>query len=179
MQAGRKEGGRKQGSKGKEARKLRPFISPSLSFISLRFPFIPPSYLLPFPFVSLSVPLRFPCIPKFAVISGTCLLHVLAFPAFIVISPSFSLFLYLPLRKSKNNIQCFGQREAEDPSRQRVGRGTRIIKLPRYVFPPPHPSWWGNRRGGRGYPLSSLRCPTRRTMSADFQPNLWNPPARF
>ena len=97
------------------------------------------------------------------------------------------------MSKNTEFFQIFGKRMQEAQASKKAGRGNRawdpcfatpgprrLRLVERHQIaarslggggpPPPHVSdvGWGGVRGG-GYPLSSLRCPTRREMSADLR----------
>ena len=102
------------------------------------------------------------------------------------------------MSKNTEFFQIFGKRMQEAQASKKAGRGNRawdpcfatpgprrLRLVERHQIaarslgggggpppPPPHVSdvGWGGVRGG-GYPLSSLRCPTRREMSADNNNN--------
>ena len=137
---------------------LFPFHSPCTPVVFISVPFMSRSPLFPFHFPLLSCHVDFLFAPLIS-------LHFLEFP---LCSPAF------PTKKTR-----FSQRfRKEDAQKHRVfqiaGRGIRAwdpcltpaprrlrLVAARYVSDV-------GEGGGGGYPLSSLRCPTRRAMSADM-----------
>ena len=144
-----------------------------IGFLVLCFPFIPPalpllSFLFQFPFVSLSFPAAF----------LSCRLPI-SFPHFLAL-PCIS-FLLPNISRKNTFFPAFSQ--SGTPSQQRAGRGNRAWD-PCFATPAPRlverhqiaarsvggGTYQTSGGGvlGRGYPLSSLRCATRREMSADI-----------
>ena len=133
-----------------------------IGFLVLCFPFIPPALPL-FSFLSLSCPFHFPllsCHVDF-LFPPLISLHFLAFP---LCSPVFPA----------NKTRFFQRFRKEDVQKHRVF--LRLVErhqiAARYVGDPPQKptyqtSGGGGERGG-GYPLSSSKYPTRRTMSANI-----------
>ena len=125
-----------------------------------------------------------------------CILALpLCSPVFPAKKHCFSSVFAKMMSKNTEFFQIFGKRMQEAQASKKAGRGTRawdpcfatpgprrLRLVERHQIaarslgggggpPPPPPTYQtsggGGVRGG-GYPLSSLRCPTRREMSADF-----------
>ena len=166
----------------------------SLCFVSLSFSLHSPCFhFCPFhvPFSSPLFPFHFP----FAFLSCRLPISSPHFPALPCVSPLLpsisrkqhgfsSVFRKEDVQKNTECFPDFRPQEAGNPNQQRAGRGNRAwdpcFATPRlverhqisarYVGEPPFsctPRIRRRARGG-GYPLSSLRCPTRRAMSADI-----------
>ena len=140
----------------------------SLCVVSSCFPFLPPALpcfqFCPSAFLSCRLP-----------ISSLISLHFLAFP---LCSPIFPAKKHGFPAFSQLGRPDFRQKEAGTPTQQRAGRGNRAWD-PCFPTPAPRRLLLVERHqiaarcltsgGGGGYPLSSLRCPTRRAMSADIR----------
>ena len=126
------------------------------------FPFYPctPLVFISVPFMSLSVPLCFPLISRcFPVMSTSYFL-----PSF----PCTSLHFPLAGNPSQKKEPAGGFEPGTPVLRRRLPEdyvSWNVIKLPRGTWgtPPPNPTYLTSGGGGRGegYPLSSLKYPTR------------------
>ena len=139
-------------------------------FLVLCLPFMPPSLHLHFSFLSPSFP--FHCVSfHFPVLS--CHVHFLspACPPVYVpfMSPLFSLHFpcISPSPVFFRKEHCSFQRFQKGVQQHRVVPGFRQNEATRA---PVFDVSGGGTRGG-GHPLSSLRCPTRRAISADTATN--------
>ena len=146
----------------------------SLSFVCLSVPPLTPLAFISFPFMSLSVALcclsflPVPCMSlHFSLFPLLISLHLVAFSLrSLVFLPNKSCCFPRVRKKDVNNtefFQSFSKRRPNTPNQQSAGREIRACD------PPPA---LRIRRGGGGkgdgYPLSSLKYPTRRAMSADI-----------
>ena len=174
-----------------------------IGFIALCFPVIPPALVfISVTVTSLSVPLCFPfisrCFPDMW--TSYFLPYFLALPCSSPWLPSIShkitVFSSVFAKRTSKNTAFFPdflQKQAGNPNQQKAGRGNRPLFCDtaprrlrlverhqitaRYVGGETKPCVidvsWGRTKGG-GYPLSSLRYPTRRTMSADMFFRWWH-----
>ena len=166
------------------------------------FPFHSPCISVPF--MSLSVPLCFPFIsPCFPVMLTSYFLPSfpctsLHFPFLPSISRKTRGFSSVFAKRTKKTefFQIFGKRRQEPlTSKEPAGGiepGTPVLRPPRRLrlverhqiaarsggggWRRRNPASRGGLRGG-GYPLFSLKYPTRRTMSADLEAGIWQGPA--
>ena len=155
-----------------------------IGFLVLCVPFIPPALPL-FAFLSFACPFQFPFVSLlFPAAFLSCRLpifspHLLALPCVPPLLPNISrktqcFSSFFAIRTSKNT-EFFGTPQTSKEPAGGIEPGTPVLR------PAPRRLRLGiRRRAGGGYPLSSLRCPTRRAMSADYletaEPDCWLPP---